>query len=136
MPQTNPFYKLQQRWQQQVLFAQHQSQEVYQALLAANSLFVKYGVQQAIWFGSTQQERGNPNSDVDLLLIGLQIEKFWSCWRELEESLQRSVDLYTEQDDPVFVQKVKMRGKSVYSSESTASQSRSIGRTRETATSA
>jgi len=59
----------------------------------------KYGVRRARLFGSIASDNATPESDVDILVSFLQPIDGWTyagMARELEEALQRPVDLVTE----------------------------------------
>lgn len=65
-------------------------------------------------FGSVTEERCCNSSDVDILVLPLNKDQYWECLRELEESMEFPVDLYTQDDDVKFVSKILARGKVVY----------------------
>ena len=65
-------------------------------------------------FGSVLTHRSTPTSDIDLLVVPLSAVDYWKFHHELEQSLGYPVDIYTQEDDPVFVQKILQRGEVVY----------------------
>lgn len=80
-------------------------------------LFRRYGVRKAVLFGSTARGSGGSSPDIDLLVMPLPAERYWEFRRELEEALGCRLDLYTQADDPTFVDKVLRRGKVVFDAE-------------------
>jgi predicted nucleotidyltransferase len=54
------------------------------------------------------------SSDVDILVASLGNDKYWEFLHELEETVNFSIDLYTDKDDPVFVKKIMERGEVFY----------------------
>ena len=77
-------------------------------------VFKKYGIRKVILFGSFIDERCLESSDVDILVVPLDNNKYWEFLHELEETVNFSIDLYTDKDDSVFVQKIMERGEVVY----------------------
>jgi predicted nucleotidyltransferase len=78
------------------------------------TLFQKYGVRRVWLFGSVSQERALVDSDVDVLVSPLSAEDYWPLRRELEAAVGYPIDLYTQDDDAVFVRKVMRRGELIY----------------------
>jgi len=72
-----------------------------------------YGVREAWLFGSVASGTSGPQSDLDLLVVPLKALDYWSLRRELEAVLECPLDLYTQDDDPVFVRKVMERGERI-----------------------
>jgi predicted nucleotidyltransferase len=81
---------------------------------AATPVFESYGVTRAYLFGSIAEGRAGAESDVDLLVLGVGSATFWDLRGDLERALGRPLDLFTEDDDPVFVAKVMARGEVIY----------------------
>jgi predicted nucleotidyltransferase len=77
-------------------------------------VFVKYGIQKAVLFGSLADRRFQKSSDVDIFVAYLPNEKFYDFKRELENAVALPIDLYTDKDDPVFVKKILTRGEVIY----------------------
>ena len=73
-----------------------------------------YGVRKAWLFGSVAAGAAEPASDLDLLVMPVVAEHYWPLRRDLEAALGCPLDLYTQDDDPVFVRKVMERGELVY----------------------
>ncbi len=77
-------------------------------------IFRQYGIRKAYLFGSVQEGRSTGTSDVDLLVIPLPAEHYWTCWKKLDEMTGFPIDLHTITDDTLFVQKVIQRGELIY----------------------
>lgn len=77
-------------------------------------VFERYGVDRVVLFGSVREGCSTEGSDVDLLVMPLAAEQYWSFRHDLEEALEVSVDLYTEDDDRDFVRKILERGETIY----------------------
>lgn len=77
-------------------------------------VYKKYNIKKAFIFGSVLNEECYDKSDIDLLVCGLSPKEFWSCQCELEDIMERRVDLYDETDEAEFVQKVMQRGRLIY----------------------
>ena len=77
-------------------------------------IFEKYGLKEAYLFGSVLNESCHHYSDVDLYVCPLEAEGYWPCLADLAETLETWVDLYTQSDDPGFVEKIKARGELIY----------------------
>jgi uncharacterized protein len=80
----------------------------------APPVFRAHGVRIAYLFGSVADGTAGPASDVDLLVIPVKAAAYWPLRRDLEAALGHPLDLYTQDDDPVFVRKVMERGELVY----------------------
>jgi predicted nucleotidyltransferase len=78
------------------------------------AIFARYGICRAVVFGSVTAARCRGSSDLDLLVLPLANQDYWDFRRELEEALGFPVDLYTDRDDPTFVEKILARGETVY----------------------
>jgi len=70
----------------------------------------RYGAGRAWLFGSIAAGRCHARSDVDLLVLGIAAADYWALRHDLEQALDRPVDLLTQDDDPVMVRKVTERG--------------------------
>ena len=82
--------------------------------LAAAPILQAYGVTRAYLFGSIAEGRVGAQSDVDLLVLGVGAAAYWNLRRDLEQALGRPLDLFTQDDDPVFVAKIIARGQVIY----------------------
>lgn len=69
---------------------------------------------RAYLFGSIAEGRVGAQSDVDLLVLGVCAAAYWNLRRDLEQALGRPLDLFTQDDDPVFVAKIIARGQVIY----------------------
>lgn len=109
------FEKLVGRWRAEEEEGRARAQELRRrALEDARPVFVRYGVERAVLFGSVAQGRCRKSSDIDLLVMPLAAADYWACWRELEDAVGAPVDLHTDAEDPVFVQQVLLRGETIY----------------------
>jgi uncharacterized protein len=70
----------------------------------------RYGAGRAWLFGSIAAGRCHARSDVDLLVLGIAAADYWALRHDLEQTLDRPVDLLTQDDDPIMVRKVTERG--------------------------
>jgi predicted nucleotidyltransferase len=77
-------------------------------------IFFKYGVLRAYIFGSVNAGACRKDSDIDLYVEGVEPSAFWNLWKDLENQSNENIDLVCDRDDPVFVQKIKKRGKLIY----------------------
>jgi predicted nucleotidyltransferase len=79
-------------------------------------VFQKFGIRKVVLFGSVQRGRSTPSSDIDILVMPLNGERYWDFKHEIEEALDLPVDVHTPSDDPVFVEKLMQRGETIYES--------------------
>ena len=77
-------------------------------------VFRKFGIHKVWVFGSVADGRAQENSDIDMLAIPLPADQYWICRRELEHAVSYPIDLYTQDDDPKFTDKVIKRGEIIY----------------------
>ncbi|EFK11262.1 nucleotidyltransferase domain protein [delta proteobacterium NaphS2] len=77
-------------------------------------IFKRYGISKAVLFGSLQHGQCHDRSDIDLLVFSLDTNQYWDFRHDLEQALDYPLDVYTQTDDPVFVQKVLKRGEKIY----------------------
>ena len=109
------FAKLRARWA-----AQAASVDALSARLLAEvtdkaaPVLRRFGAERALLFGSIIEGRAGPRSDIDLLVLGTDPVAYWDLRRELEAVLRRSLDLFTEADDPVLVARIQARGQTIY----------------------
>ncbi len=109
------FSKLKARWdleraQTRIASAQLEAQ----VRLTAAPILQAYHVTTAYLFGSIADGRASAWSDVDLLVLGVGAAAYWDLRRDLEQALERPLDLFTQDDDPVFVAKIIARGQVIY----------------------
>ena len=109
------FTKLKEKWEREKKEREMRSKEYKETLLAKGiPVFKRYGIKQAVIFGSIQDERAIEGSDIDLFVQPLPNDKYWKFRRDLEESVEFPVDLYTDQDDKIFIDKIISRGEVIY----------------------
>ncbi len=77
-------------------------------------IFFKHGVLRAYLFGSVNAGACRKNSDIDLYVEGVDPSAFWDLWKDLENQSHENIDLYCDRDDPIFVRKIRKRGKLIY----------------------
>ena len=53
-------------------------------------------------------------SDIDLYVCGLAEDQYWNFRHDLEEAVELPIDLYTDGDDPIFIEKIIARGEKIY----------------------
>ena len=115
------FEKLKQRWRAETDARRARSDHLRGIVRErCVSVFERFGVQKAVIFGSVAQGRVGARSDVDLLVLPLKNDVYWEFMHELEDVLERPVDLYTDRDDPAWVRKILERGEVVYDARSCA----------------
>ncbi|MBW1708210.1 MAG: nucleotidyltransferase domain-containing protein [Deltaproteobacteria bacterium] len=83
-------------------------------LLKGRPVFKRFGIEKVLLFGSVLNARSREGSDIDLLVFPLAGDRYWIFRHELEQALECPVDVYTQDDDPVFVNKVHERGEIIY----------------------
>ncbi len=109
------YSKLKKRWQKESEESHLLSKELRQKILIhGKKIFLDYNIQRVVLFGSVAQNRANAKSDIDLVVFGLAKNKYWHFKQDIEEATGRIVDVYTDQDDKVFVEKQLARGEIVY----------------------
>ena len=109
------FEKLKERWRVEEEAQQREAERRKEVLLTRGPpLFRRYGVQQAVLFGSVLEGKSSTSSDIDLLVSPLENADYWNFKRDVEEVTGYPVDLYTQDDDPAFVDKVKSRGEVIF----------------------
>ena len=108
------FEKLEERWRDEDLERQQQAAARKAALTRAEPVFESFGVRRAVLFGSAAAGGSAARSDIDLLVWPLSAVDYWPFKRALEEATDYPCDVYTKDDDPVFVSKVLERGEVVY----------------------
>jgi predicted nucleotidyltransferase len=109
------FEKLKQKWLNDKQKRINRAAELKTALLTRGEpIFKKYGIRKVVLFGSVADERSGRASDIDILVQPLSADKYWDFRRELEDEINATVDIYTDNDDHVFVKKILSRGETVY----------------------
>ena len=112
------FEKLKKRWREEEAVRQREAAHRKEVLLTrAAPLCKRYGVQEVVLFGSVLAGKSAPTSDIDLLVQPLQSADYWTFKRDIEEVTGYPVDLYTQDDDPLFVSKIRARGEVVFRTE-------------------
>ena len=94
--------------------AERRAQAVVAHVGDAGDIFARYGVTKAILFGSHARLSPRADSDVDLLVYGLDEGRFFNLASELEERLGRTVDLHTSAERPELVGRAVRTGIIVY----------------------
>jgi len=83
-------------------------------LIKCIPIFEKYGIKKVILFGSLALGNAGKYSDVDMLVIPLDNNYFWDFYREMVDALEIPLDLYNQEDDFRFIDKIKDRGEVIY----------------------
>ncbi len=112
------FEKLKKRWARERADRADRAERLRARLLErGRPVFGRYGVRRVVLFGSVLAGRSTEHSDVDLLVIPLGPAEYWPFRHDLEQALGMPVDIYTERDDPTFVEKILERGETVYAAQ-------------------
>jgi len=77
-------------------------------------VFKKFDIRKVIVFGSVADGVCGEMSDLDILVSPLKNSKYWDFRHELEEAVDLPIDLYTDLDDPNLVEKITLRGETIY----------------------
>lgn len=77
-------------------------------------LFRKYGVSRAYLFGSVLTGACRKDSDIDLYVEEIDPEQYWELWKDLESQSGEAIDLHCDRDDPLFIKKIRKRGRLIY----------------------
>jgi len=77
-------------------------------------VFKKFYIRKVIVFGSVADGVCGETSDIDILAMPLKNSEYWDFRYELEEAVDLPIDLYTDLDDPILVQKIMSRGETIY----------------------
>jgi uncharacterized protein len=85
-----------------------------QVLAVVPPIVARHGAAAAYLFGSIPAGSAHARSDVDLVVLGIGPAAYWELRRELEEALDRPLDLHTQDDDPIFIAKAIARGECIY----------------------
>lgn len=125
---TTMFAKLEARRRQELAQRQRWSAVLRQRLVERGlPLLRAYGVSQAWLFGSVASGTAGLGSDLDLLAVPVTAADYWPLRRDLAEALECPLDLYTQDDDPVFVRKVMERGERILEIQSRVVEGRRAG---------
>jgi len=86
--------------------------ELLKSLLLERGIdvFKKFDIRKVIIFGSVADGVCGDMSDVDILVMPLKNSQYWDFRHELEEAVDFPIDLYTDLDDPILVEKITSRG--------------------------
>ena len=77
-------------------------------------LFKRYGIRKVVLFGSVAEGHVHSRSDIDILVMPLNADYYWDFQHDFQEALDVQVDIYTDHDDPVFIEKIIARGETLY----------------------
>ena len=109
------FDKLKQRWLAESIERRRRAEEMKSSLIRrGHPVFKKFKIGKVILFGSVLDGRSTTSSDLDVLVMPLKKDDYWIFKHEIEEAVGHPVDLYTQDDDPLFVSKIIARGVVVY----------------------
>ncbi|NUM37396.1 MAG: nucleotidyltransferase domain-containing protein [Candidatus Brocadiae bacterium] len=109
------YSKLKNRWQREYEQRGLISKELREKILFhGKKVFLSYGIQRVVLFGSIAKGRATEKSDIDIIVFGLEKDKYWRFKSEIEEATGKTVDVYTDQDDPIFVGKQLAKGEIIY----------------------
>ncbi len=109
------YNKLKQKWLLERIERKMQAEKIMSTVIEKGKpIFKKFALNKVILFGSVLNGRSSETSDVDILVFLLQKDQYWECRHELEQSIGFPIDLYTQDDDIKFVNKIVSRGKVVY----------------------
>lgn len=86
----------------------------YWLLERGTAVFKKFDIRKVIVFGSVADGVCCDMSDLDILVIPLKNSQYWDFRYELEEAVGLPIDLYTDSDDPILVEKIISRGETLY----------------------
>jgi predicted nucleotidyltransferase len=109
------YEKLKNRWAREKLEKKARSDGFKRQLLGSGiPVFKEYNVQAVYLFGSVAVGSSRQASDIDLYVSGLAEDQYWNFRHDLEEAVELPIDLYTDGDDPGFIEKIIARGEKVY----------------------
>ena len=78
------------------------------------AVFKKFGIKRVIIFGSVADGVCREMSDIDILAMPLKNNRYWDFRHEREAAVDLPIDLYTDLDDPILVEKIILRGEKIY----------------------
>ena len=109
------FRKLKQRWHKEKSERKIRSEKMRSICMEkAVPVLLQYGVQRIVLFGSVVKETCEESSDLDILAMPIPNERYWQCLHDLREAAGVDVDLYTQNDNAEFVEKVLKWGEILY----------------------
>ena len=109
------FEKLKEKWEKERNQRKENAELIKKNLCRmAKPIFRKYRIKRAMLFGSIIQNNWQEESDIDLYVERLSNGDFWAFSRELEEAINIPIDIYTDTDDIVLINKVIDRGEVIY----------------------
>ena len=109
------YNKLKQKWVLEKTRRKKRSKEIKSVVIKQGvPVFKKFRIRKVVLFGSILDGRAGMKSDVDLLVLPLSKDQFWECRHEIEQAIEYSVDLYTQDDDSHFTEKIMRRGEVIY----------------------
>ncbi len=109
------FKKLIDGWSQERQRRQNLSGRIKEDLIRKGiRILRKYGIQKAVLFGSVADLTADENSDIDLLVLDLPKVEYCNFRYQLEQAVEHSMDIYSQDDDPRFVEKIMERGEVIY----------------------
>jgi len=109
------YHKLKKKWAADALNRKQTSHKLKSRLLLKGVPILKrFGIGKAILFGSVLNGRCDDHSDIDLLVYPLGGQQYWAFRHELEQAMEFPVDIYTQDDDPGFINKISERGEVIY----------------------
>ena len=111
------FEKLKEKWQVEEEMRRREAEQRRDTLLTrCRPLFERYKIREVILFGSVAEGKSTASSDIDLLVSPLKNVDYWTFKRDIEEVTGYPVDLYTQDDEALFVSKLRSRGEVIFSS--------------------
>ena len=108
------FEKLKERWRAEAEARRREAERRERLLAQSTPLFERYGVREVVLFGSVLEGESATSSDVDLLVRPLKSADYWNFKRDIEGVMACPVDLYTQDDEPLFVSKVEARDEVIF----------------------
>ena len=109
------FEKLKEKWKHERAGGKSRAGELKRLLLErGRPVFEKFGIKKVILFGSVQNGSCGKGADIDIYAHPLPVGRYWDFLHEMERAVESPVDLYTEKDDRVFVDKIITRGEIIY----------------------
>jgi predicted nucleotidyltransferase len=90
------------------------AETIKENLVGASEIFRKFGITRVVLFGSHADKSPRADSDVDLLVYGLEEEQYFACMAAFEDLLGRDVDLHTDSERAGFVERAERTGIVVY----------------------
>jgi len=82
------------------------------------TVFKQFNIDTAILFGSKFDTKLEGISDVAVFVMPLPINQFWIFRQHLATIAKRTIDIYTQDDNPDFIKKVQEQGDIIFSQKS------------------